>query len=147
MPVGRYFLYIGSVLLALLFAVDWYLPRSDAAASRADIDRSAIRIHSVQKWPKAVVFDTAAPTIVPPAAVAAVAPPEPLRPEPAREAYAMAETAPVALPVTTAKPAKRQVRRTRVARNQGNDSFGFRRFAYRNDEFGFGFRNGWRSSW
>jgi hypothetical protein len=27
MPLGRYFAFIGSVLLALLFLADWYLPQ------------------------------------------------------------------------------------------------------------------------
>ena len=33
----------------------------------ANADRSTIRIHSMHKWPGAVVFDTSQPTIVPPA--------------------------------------------------------------------------------
>ena len=58
MPLRRYFLYIGSVLLALLFITDWYLPPSSADRARSGIDRTIIRIHSAQKWPAAVVIDT-----------------------------------------------------------------------------------------
>src|SRR5882757_2582513 len=75
MPLRRYFAYTGGVLLALLFLIDWYLPRPVADPAHADVDRSTIRIHSMHKWPGAVVYDTSQPTIVPPVpAVAAVAP-------------------------------------------------------------------------
>ena len=70
MPVGRYLLFVGSVLLALLFVSDRYFPEQIAPSARADVDRSAIRVHSRHKWPDAVVYDTSLPTIVPPVAVA-----------------------------------------------------------------------------
>lgn len=70
MPLGRYFVFVGSVLLALLFLADRYIPKQAAASARADVDRSAIRIHSRHKWPEAIVFDTSLPTIVPPAIAA-----------------------------------------------------------------------------
>jgi hypothetical protein len=63
MPLARYFLYIGGVLLALLFISDAYLPQVPVAV-RADTDRPVIRIHSDRKWPERVVFDTNRPTIV-----------------------------------------------------------------------------------
>jgi len=79
MPVARYFLFVGGVLLALLFAVDALLPQEIAVASnRAPaIDKTTVRIKSVQKLPERVVYDTSLPTIVPPKAsvVAAAAPP------------------------------------------------------------------------
>ncbi len=64
MPLARYFLYVGGVLLALLFISDAYLPQLPVAV-RADADRPVIRIHSDRKWPERVVFDTSRPTIVP----------------------------------------------------------------------------------
>jgi hypothetical protein len=51
-------------LLALLFVSDLYLPKLPAADwgnSRSAI----IRIHSDQKWPERIVYDTSLPTIVP----------------------------------------------------------------------------------
>jgi hypothetical protein len=83
MPVARYFLYIGGVLLALLFAIDAFVPQEAALASHSapGIDKSTVRIHSAQKLPDRVVYDTSLPTIVPPAAktqVAAAAPPAPV---------------------------------------------------------------------
>src|SRR5215204_6262899 len=127
MPLRRYFAYTGGVLLALLFLIDWYLPRPAVDPTHPDIDRSIIRIHSLHKWPGAVVYDTSQPTIVPPApaeapAVAAEAP----VPSAPREAFASApkpEPAPAAArppaaPVTASKHATRRVRvaRTRSAR-------------------------------
>jgi hypothetical protein len=62
MPLARYFVLVGGVLLALVFISDFYLPKSPVA-ERADIDRQVIRIHSDQKWPERIVFDTSVPTI------------------------------------------------------------------------------------
>jgi hypothetical protein len=69
MPIGRYFICIGSVLLALLFLADWYYPAS-AAVARAEVDRSILRIKSDHKWPERIVIDTTLPTIVPPPVLA-----------------------------------------------------------------------------
>src|SRR5215216_5105588 len=102
MPLRRYFAYTGGVLLALLFLIDWYLPRPVVAPGHTDIDRSIIRIHSMHKWPGAVVYDTSQPTIVPPApTVAAEAPPVPSA---QREAFAAAPE-PEPAPAPSAPPA------------------------------------------
>jgi len=140
MPVGRYFLYIGGVLLALLFIVDWWLPALGSGSAPSDVDRTTIRIHSVQKWPNAVVLDTTLPTIVPPpvAMAAAPAPPPPARP--VREAFALAEATPEIKPAEAAKPAKPHVRRARVARAPAGQVAGYDMFGPRNDQF-FGPRN------
>jgi hypothetical protein len=72
MPVARYFLFVGGVLLALLFIVDAYAPNAPvvnateiSAAAETGFNKSIIRIHSDRKWPERVVFDTNLPTIVP----------------------------------------------------------------------------------
>lgn len=66
MPLVRYFLLVGGVLLALLFISDAYLPKLPVAAG-AKLDSPVIRIHihSDQKWPERVVYDTSLPTIIP----------------------------------------------------------------------------------
>jgi hypothetical protein len=64
MPVARYFLSVGGVLLALLFLLSAYLPKPAEVAS-AENDLPVIRIHSDRKWPERVVFDTNHPTVVP----------------------------------------------------------------------------------
>src|SRR5262245_22978427 len=153
MPIGRYFLYIGGVLLALLLIVDWWLPSLGSESGPSGVDRTTIRIHSAQKWPAAVVIDTTLPTIVPPPMATAVAPaPPPPVPKPVREAYALAEATPEAKPAEAVKPAKPHVRRARIARAPaGYDMFGQRNdqfFGARNEPFGF--RNGFfasRSAW
>ena len=75
MPVARYFLYVGGVLLALLFAIDAFTPQDVAVASHSapGLDKTTVRIHSVQKLPERVVYDTSLPTIVPPPAALMVA--------------------------------------------------------------------------
>lgn len=71
MPLVRYVLVMGGMLLSLLFLADRYLPKPQtAAAAQADIDRSTIRLRSSQRWPEAVRFDTGA-AMPPPAAPAA----------------------------------------------------------------------------
>ena len=82
MPVARYFLFVGGVLLALLFALDAFAPQQAAVASNAapSIDKTVVRIRSDQKPPERVVYDTSLPTIVPPAAKTQIAavPPAPV---------------------------------------------------------------------
>ena len=75
MPVVRYFLFVGGVLLALLLAVDAFSPQQVAVASNsaAGIDKTVVRIRSDQKLPERVVYDTNLPTIVPPTASVQVA--------------------------------------------------------------------------
>jgi len=136
MPLARYFVYTGGVLLALLFLLGWYLPPPAVEPARAEIDHPTIRLHSAHKWPNAVVLDTTQPTIVPPpVAVAEQAPPAPSAKSPL-EALAMVqpnEPSPVIAAAPAAAP-KRIVRRARVARTPprapqvagGYDMFGFR---------------------
>lgn len=71
MPVARYFLFVGGVLLALLLAVDALVPQQAVVVSQAapSIDKTVVRIRSDQKPPERVVYDTSLPTIVPPQAV------------------------------------------------------------------------------
>jgi hypothetical protein len=73
MPVARYFLFVGGVLLALLLAIDAFVPQETVVASQAapSVDKTVVRIRSDQKLPERVVYDTSLPTIVPPPAVTA----------------------------------------------------------------------------
>ena len=65
-PVARYFLLVGSVLLAMLFIADWSLPDAPQSFTRdARVDKSIIRIKSAHRWPEKIVYDTSLPTIVP----------------------------------------------------------------------------------
>jgi hypothetical protein len=131
MPLGRYFIYIGSVLLALLFAIDWYWPQPASRAARVDVDHTPIRIQSQHRWPNAVVFDTSQPTIVPPAPAPEVVAEAPPARSP-RDAMAMVQQPePVAQPAKPAAAPKRVARRAKVARAPAprvasSDMFGFR---------------------
>ena len=64
MPLARYFLYVGGALLALLFVLDPYLPKL-RAADWGNSRSAIIHIHSDQKWPERIVYDTSLPTVVP----------------------------------------------------------------------------------
>ena len=61
MPLARYFLWVGGVLLALLFVADARLPALPVAEATTDVPSPIIRIHSERKWPDRIVFDTNAP--------------------------------------------------------------------------------------
>ncbi len=95
MPIRQYFLWVGSVLLAVLFVADLLLP-APVAHSRAEIppnERVNLQIRSNHKWPERVVFDTAhsAPSFAQAHAEPGLVPP----PDPARGLpNALAEVAP-----------------------------------------------------
>ncbi|HYS85519.1 MAG TPA: hypothetical protein VEN78_11035 [Bradyrhizobium sp.] len=93
MPVARYFLLVGGVLLALLFLLNEVLPQLPVAERVAESgsNKSVIRINSDRKWPERVVFDTNMPTIVPPIAPVLVAKAEAAVPAPAAEAAVSAQ--------------------------------------------------------
>ena len=100
MPVARYFLFVGGVLLALLIAIDALVPQEAVVASQAapSVDKTVVRIRSDQKLPERVVYDTSLPTIVPP---------------PAAIAQAIAPSAPAAVtPVSADANAQARVRET-----------------------------------
>jgi hypothetical protein len=66
MPLARYFMYVGGVLLALLFVVDAFLPGPPVADENGAVSElPVIRIHSDRKWPERVVFDTSQPIVAP----------------------------------------------------------------------------------
>jgi hypothetical protein len=107
-PLGRYFFFVGGLLLALLFFADWYLPNSAQTFMQdARVDRSFIRIKSAHKWPEKTVIDTSLPTIVPPQPTFATGPDIISHP---REAYARLNTPSQPASVQPAPiPAKRKI--------------------------------------
>jgi len=137
MPLGRYFLYVGGLLLGLLFLIDWYVPQPAAqAVEAAPLDRSTIRVHSAHRWPSAVVFDTTQPTIVPPQQpiVATIPAPAPAAKKP-HDALALAQAGEIpGAAVAPAAPPKQVKRRVRTARPvysprvASYETFGFRPF-------------------
>jgi hypothetical protein len=114
MPLGRYFGFAGSLLLALLFLADWYIPKPSAASDRADVDRSIIRIHTLHRWPEAIVFDTSLAAISPLPVIATEVPAT----RTPRDALALLPQTVVAYtPATEAKPVamKRRSKTLRAA--------------------------------
>jgi hypothetical protein len=152
MPVARYFLYVGGVLLALMFAIDAFMPQDVAVASHSapGLDKTTVRIHSVQKLPERVVYDTSLPTIVPPAAktvIAAAAPP--VRTADTSAQSRVRETFAQFVPPETKKlepvPVRKKRRIARVhAYPPANPPM---RFAQQQPHFGFFGGPTWNSTW
>jgi len=118
MPVARYFLLVGGVLLALLFLLNEVLPQLPVAerVAEAGPNKAVIRINSDRKWPERVVFDTNMPTIVPPIAPALVAKAEAAVSAQARGLQAFAQLKPSEPRKPEPKPQhKRKIAKTRVA--------------------------------
>ena len=64
MPLARYFLWVSGALLAVLLIANWSLPGLPDA-EKASVNPPLIRIHSEQKWPERIVYDTSREAIVP----------------------------------------------------------------------------------
>jgi len=131
MPLARYFLFVGGALLALMLAVNAWLPSpvgANPTATEAELGRPVVRIRSDQKLPERIVIDTSIPTIVPAPvttaaaveppvkrssmdALAQVTPPELTKPELNKSAAKKPE--PKVLPKR--KVAKRQVHQPMMA--------------------------------
>jgi hypothetical protein len=103
MPLLRYFGFVGTALLTLLLVSHWLLPESTAEPARSNIDKTFIRISSIEKLPEKVVFDTSLPYVAPPASVApprtvAAAAAAPVHTPPVRSAFAFVQITPGPLP-------------------------------------------------
>ena len=143
MPVARYFLFVGGVLLALLLAVDAFVPQQAIVASQAgpSVDKTVVRIRSDQKPPERVVYDTSLPTIVPSQAVTALAVVPPVA-----DATAQArvrETFAQYVPAEAKKPESQVPRKRKVAKTRPSQPT---RVAQQS-HFGFFGGSNWNSTW
>jgi Zn-dependent protease with chaperone function len=117
-PFGRYIAFVGSLLLAILFIADWYLPIAPThSVTSGEADKPIIRIKSDHKWPERIVFDTSAPTIAP--QMPLVVSDAPVT-SPPREAFAllgapMPEVSGTPMPVRTKRTAAKRAPHTRWA--------------------------------
>jgi hypothetical protein len=57
MPVVRYLVVVGGLLLLLLYAADRYFPLASEASPVAEVDKNIIRITSNRPLPEKIVFD------------------------------------------------------------------------------------------
>jgi len=74
MPVARYFLFVGGMLLALLFALDAFAPQQMAVAGNAAPSiNNCGSDRSNQKLPERAGYDTNLPTIILPVAASQIA--------------------------------------------------------------------------
>lgn len=153
MPIARYFLFVGGVLLALILAIDTFAPQPAVVATQAapSIDKTVVRIRSDQKLPERVVYDTSLPTIIPPVATAqAVAPPAPPpavadNPAQARARETFAQFVPDAK-----KPDPQVQRKRKVARSRPAPPMQYAQPQMRvaqQSHFGFFGGPSWNSTW
>ena len=146
MPVARYFLFVGGVLLALLFLIDAYVPSQALVASHAapSIDRNVVRIRSDAKLPERVVYDTSLPTIVPPVSKVqiAAAPQPPVATDVAAQAR-VRDTFAQFVPAEAKKPEPQAPRKRKVAKSHANPPIQ----VAQQQHFGLFGNSGWNSTW
>jgi hypothetical protein len=154
MPVARYFLFVGGVLLALLLAIDALVPQQTVAASQSapSIDKTVVRIRSDQKPPERVVYDTNLPTVVPPSAVMAQVAVAPSAAPASADATAQArvrETFAQFVPAEAKKPEGQRKRKIAKPRPAAPMQFAQPRQVRVAQQSQFGFFGGsnWNSTW
>ena len=102
MPLLRYFGSVGTALLTLLLVSHWLLAEPTTGPVRTNIDKTFIRISSIEKLPEKVVFDTSLPYVTPPPSVApprtVAAAAASVRTPPVRSAFAFVQITPGPLP-------------------------------------------------
>jgi len=154
MPVARYFLFVGGVLLALLVAIDAFVPQQAVVASQAapSVDKTVVRIRSDQKPPERVVYDTSLPTIVPPTVTAqAVAPSVPAVASADATAQARArETFAQFVPPEPKKPEPQVQRKRKIAKSRLAPPMQMTQPQMRvaqQSHFGFFGGSNWNSTW
>jgi hypothetical protein len=152
MLVARYFLYVGGVLLALIFAIGELVPGEAVVADSSAPERPTVRIHSDQKLPERVVYDTSLPTVVPPANVQVAAAPQP--PAPAVAAASaqarVRDTFAQFIPAEAKKPDKKVERpkKRKIARVYANPwGWGPPVRVAQQQRFGFFGAPSWNSTW
>ena len=69
MPLMKYLVFVGSALVVLLLAMNWFLPDPTIEPVYSSTERPVIRISSMETLPERVVFDTSRPSIAPPPSV------------------------------------------------------------------------------
>lgn len=69
MPLMKYVAFVGSGLVLLLLAMNWFLPDPRAEPVYSSIKRPVIRVSSIATLPEKVVFDTSMPYMAPPPSV------------------------------------------------------------------------------
>ena len=159
MPVARYFLFVGGVLLALLLAIDALVPQQAIVASQASpsVNKTVVRIRSDQKLPERVVYDTNLPTIVPPPAMTAqvtttvVAPPTVAAAPVSADASAQArarETFAQFVPAEAKKPEPQVQRKRKVAKARPPMQFAQPQMRVaQQSHFGFFGGSNWNNTW
>ena len=154
MPVARYFLFVGGVLLALLLAIDALVPQQAVVTSQAapSVNRTVVRIRSDQKPLERVVYDTSLPTIVPPP-VATAQVTAPVVAAASADAAAQArvrETFAQLVPAEAKKPEPQVQRKRKIAKSRPASPTQFAQPQMRvaqQSHLGFFGGSNWNSTW
>jgi hypothetical protein len=150
MPVARYFLFVGGILLALLLAVDAFFPQQAVVASQAapSIDKTVVRIRSDQKPPERVVYDTSLPTIVPSAVTALAATPVAPVAAAAVDVSAQAKVRDTFAQFVPSEAKKSEVQRKRkIAKNRSMQGAQPQVRVAQQSHYGFFGGSNWNSTW
>jgi hypothetical protein len=122
MPLLRYFLFVGGILLALLVISDACFTKLPMPAGPV-ADLTTIRIHSDHKWPAPMVFDTSMPALAQMQTAQAGLPPmralsEGSAPAPAAEPSASVRQAFAQIPAAAGRAANQTVSAAGAVRPQ-----------------------------
>jgi hypothetical protein len=123
-PLFRYFVFVGGLLLSLLFIANAYLPASRVDGSSQPASKPTILIDSSRKWPERIVYDTNLPTTVAvaPAEEPVVVPSQIVRPSPQDS---MAQLAAPTPPQQTAPPNVTKEKRVKIAKRVSRSRFAY----------------------
>jgi hypothetical protein len=142
MPLARYFLFVGGVLIALLLLVGGPELPNPPVVEQANTETPAIRIqiHTDRKWPERVVYDTSRPMIV----SAPSARSEPGASTPAndgsvgtREAFASMQPSPASKPVSASSEQREPKQQQRQHKHAKRRTPPPTLFAARQPQFGW----------
>jgi hypothetical protein len=156
MPVARYFMFVGGILLALLLAIDALFPQQAVVTSQAapSVDKTVVRIRSDQKPPERVVYDTSLPTMGPPAmmaqAAAPVAAPTPVASVDVSAQARVRDTYAQFVPSEAKKPEHQAQRKRKVAKARPSQPMQLAQPQVRvaqQSHYGFFGGSNWNSTW
>jgi hypothetical protein len=130
-------------------AVGSFMPQDLAVANHSapGLDKTTVRIHSIQKLPDRVVYDTSLPTIVPPAASTVVAAAAPRAPDASAQTR-VRDTFAQFVPAEAKKLGQPQApKKRRIAKVRTYPPMRFAQQQQQQQHFGFFGGPTWNSTW
>jgi hypothetical protein len=131
-PLFRYFMVVGGLLVSILFVADAYLPTTRIDPDSKSAPKPTILIASSIKWPERIVYDTNLPTtlaLVPEESAVVPSPPPPAL-------NSMAQLITPTPPRAAAHPYIVKKKRVKIARRVYGPRFVFNQNGWHPDSFG-----------